>query len=227
MKYKVIGWTWYDNELIEEMDYSESATEAVIEDIRASGYLFSGMHHQDHPRCAPVLNNGKKLLFTQRSFGGVMAKAYGKTSRMSYAEYAFDWHFGIDDEESPYKFPSDERVFKGEADTSLVEENLSEQFEYEATKEDFDKALEKGELEFIYESPKYRFMDTGDTILIKCGGEEGLFEITSLARYKKFTEDEEIALIMGSPLNPEAEKNADRLFEEKPETITMRLKKID
>ncbi|MBQ7761469.1 MAG: hypothetical protein IJ400_05370 [Clostridia bacterium] len=226
MKYKVIGWTWYDNELIEEMDHSDSATEAVIEDIRANGYLFSGMHHQDYPRCAPVLNNGKMLTFTQRGFGGVMAKAYGKTSRMSYAEYAFDWHFGDEDSKTPYVFPKEERVFEGEVDKSLIETDLSESFEYEATKEEYENAVNNGTLEFIYKNEKYRFMDTGDTILVKCQGQECLFEITSLARYKKFTEDEQIELIMGSPLNPDAEKKADELYESKPETIEMKLKKI-
>lgn len=225
MKYKVIGWTWYDNEQIDTMDYSRSAEEAVIEDIRVNGYVFSGMHHQEDPRCVPVLNNGKMITFTQRGFGGVMAKAYGKASRMSYAEYAFDWYMGIDNEPSPYVFPSEERVFEGKVDGSLIEADLSEQFEYEATEGEFENALKNGELEFIYTDKKYRFMDTGDTILVKCGDKSQLFEITQFARYKKFTEDEEIELIMGSPLNPEAEKRADTLYEQKPETVEMKLKK--
>lgn len=224
MKYKVIGWTWYDNSKIKEMDYCNSAEEAVIDDIKANGYLFSGMHHQECPCGAPVLNNGKMLTFTQRSFGGVMASAHGKNSRMSYAEYAFDWYMGLDDEKSPYVFPSEERVFKGKVDKSLIEPDLSEEFEYEATKEEYENATKKGELEFVYKDTKYRFMDTGDTILVKCGDKSQLFEITSLARYKRFTEDEQIALIMGNPLDPEAEKKADRLYEKKPQTIEMKLK---
>ena len=225
MKYKVIGWTWYDNELIETMDYSRSAEEAVIEDIRANGYLFTGMHHQDDHRCAPVLNNGKMITFTQRGFGGVMASAYGKNSRMSYAEYAFDWYMGEDNKATPYVFPSEERVFEGKVDESLIESDISEQFEYESTENEYENATSKGELEFIYTDTKYRFMDTGDTILVKCGDKSQLFEIASLARYKKFTEDEQIELIMGNPLDSVAEEKANKLYEEKPETIEMKLKK--
>ena len=225
MKYRVIGWTWYDNEQIDTMDYSRSAEEAVIEDIRANGYVFTGMHHQEDFRCAPVLNNGKMLTFTQRGFGDVMAKAYGKTSRMSYAEYAFSWYMDEDEGKSPYVFPSEERVFGGEVDASLIEGDLSEQFEYESTEAEYENALKNGELEFIYTDTKYRFMDTGDTILVKCGDKSQLFEIAKLDRYKKFTEDEEIAMIMGSPLNPDSEKEADKIYNEKPETIEMKLKK--
>ena len=225
MKYKVIGWTEYENEEIEAMDYRISASEAVIDDIREHGYLFSGMHHQDCSRCAPVLNNGKKLLFGQRGFGGIMAKAHGKDSRMSYAEYAFTWHFTKDEKDSPYVLPEDERVFEGKVDKSLVEENLSECYEYEATRELFDKAISQGKIDFIYD-PVYRFMDIGDTIVLKCEGQEATFEISDLDRYKIFTEDEQVIFVMGSPLDPEAEKEADKLYAEKPETIIMELKQI-
>lgn len=42
MKYKVIGWNYYENEDIEDGDYSDAAYHAIIDDVRANGYCFSG-----------------------------------------------------------------------------------------------------------------------------------------------------------------------------------------
>ena len=95
MKYRVVGWADYSDPDIEDEDVSEAALQAIIEDIRANGYCFSGWDHQESFGCAPVLNDGKRRTFSQRGFGGVMAMAHGNLSRMGYSEYAF--HFGEDD----------------------------------------------------------------------------------------------------------------------------------
>jgi hypothetical protein len=62
VKYKVIGWTYYENEEFEPVYCSEAGMEAIIDDIREHGYEFSGCNHQGHDSGAPVLNDGKKIL---------------------------------------------------------------------------------------------------------------------------------------------------------------------
>ena len=65
MKYTVIGWTEYDNDRIETGENDDEAVEAIIADIRANGYCFSGWAHQELHCGAPVLSDQKKRLFSQ------------------------------------------------------------------------------------------------------------------------------------------------------------------
>lgn len=89
MEYSVIGWTEYDNELIETGENDDKAVDAVIADLRAHQYCFSGVSHQERFCGAPVLSDGKKRLFSQRDFGAMMAIAHGERAE-DYARYAFD-----------------------------------------------------------------------------------------------------------------------------------------
>ena len=92
MKYKVIGWTYYDdNEILysgNTIGFAER--NAIIDEIRKHRYLFSGWHHQESwEGVVPVLNDGKKRCYSQRGWGGVMAKTYylrGRELRLSLME---------------------------------------------------------------------------------------------------------------------------------------------
>ena len=88
MKLKVIGWTYYGTQL-PQGKLGWAARNAIIDDIKEHGYLFSGWAHQEGNFCAPVLNDGKIYRFSQRGWGGVMAEAHGYTGRMDYTLFAF------------------------------------------------------------------------------------------------------------------------------------------
>ena len=63
MKYKVIGWTYYDNSEILSSGNTIGFAErnAIIDEIRKHKYLFSGWQHQENwDGVVPILNDGKK-----------------------------------------------------------------------------------------------------------------------------------------------------------------------
>ena len=95
MKYKVIGWTYYENYEILDSNKTIGFAErnAIIDEIRKHKYLFSGWHHQESwDGVVPILNDGRKRCFSQRGWGGVMAEAYGEMGDFDYARYAFYDH---------------------------------------------------------------------------------------------------------------------------------------
>ncbi len=91
MKLKVVGWTNYDDMHFEEGKNSFASHEAIIRDIKAHGYDFTGWHHEEAENGAPVLNNGKIYRYSQRGWGAVMADAYGERDPHAYSLYAFSF----------------------------------------------------------------------------------------------------------------------------------------
>ncbi len=90
MKLRVIGWTNYDNMRFEEGRDTFASHEAIIDDMRAHGYDFSGWHHQEADYGMPVLNDGKVRRYSQRGWGGLMADVYDVNDEpYAYARYAF------------------------------------------------------------------------------------------------------------------------------------------
>ena len=57
-----LGWTHYDDESVPEKGGCLGFAErnAIIDDIRAHGYLFSGWDHQESWDCVPILNDGER-----------------------------------------------------------------------------------------------------------------------------------------------------------------------
>lgn len=80
-------WDDYDNYSLEEGKITEEVCDAVIKDIEKNSYLFTGEHHQEHSKCAPVMSDGKIRRFSRREFAYLMAKAHGETEKYSYANY--------------------------------------------------------------------------------------------------------------------------------------------
>ena len=92
MKYKVIGWTYYEDYNIPESSKTIGFSErnAIIDEIKKHKYLFSGYDHQESfDNCVPILNDGKKRIFSQRGWGGVMAEAYGYMNDYDYVNFTF------------------------------------------------------------------------------------------------------------------------------------------
>ena len=166
MKYKVIGWTSYDGSDIQKGEYSEAAENAIIDDIRAHGYLFSGYSHQELTGCAPVLNDGKKRLFTQRNWGNLMAKAWGDFNPMSYARYAFL----IEDEKTP---PTSAWI----APDDIPKKDIREKITLTVSEEVFKKAEQDGEY-LDYATDSLRYLETGDFLTLTAGEKKVTYKVT-------------------------------------------------
>ena len=140
MKYKVIGWTYYDNEeiLSQRGTIGFAERNAIIDEIRKHKYLFTGYDHQEGYNTVPILNDGRARLFSQRGFGGLMAEAYNKMGDYDYASFTF--YESID--ERYKKYPKDEFIL----DDKNYEYVENESFEINVSKELFELAKNKNHL---------------------------------------------------------------------------------
>ena len=173
MKYRVVGWTDYENDEVEASAGCIGFAErnAIIDDIRRNGYCFSGYDHQEMWNCAPVLNDGKKRLYSQRGWGGVMAEAYGHTGSYSYARFAFQ----LRSRDSHY--PSQEF----DHTHFLPEHDLSEHFDIEVATDIFELSQKRTPF-FLEDLDELRFIDSGDTLTLHCGPHSATFFIYDINR---------------------------------------------
>lgn len=81
IKYKVVGWTSYDDDSYgdfegeDKKDYLAGRL-AVVENIRENGYSFSGDVYQSPVGYVPVLNNGAAFHCSRREWAKIMAEAW-------------------------------------------------------------------------------------------------------------------------------------------------------
>jgi hypothetical protein len=181
MKYRVVGWTNYDDESVEESGNSIGFAErnAIIDDIKNNGYLFSGYDHQEMWDCAPVLNDGKKRCFSQRGWGGVMAEAHGYFGAYDYPLFTF----GVNEEYA--KRPKN--AFCAEGFTP--EEHLAEHFEIDVDEGIFALANRRNPF-FLPDLSELRFIDAGDTLTLHFGEKSAHFNnITDINRNRNTTRE--------------------------------------
>lgn len=175
MKYSIIGWTEYDDESFPTAQVSYAIKHAVIDDIKEHGYCFTGYHHQEFEKCAPVLNTGEKVLFSQRGFGDVMATAHGMDGLYDYSLFtyppdAFDKRFVL---------PTVEVQSSEIQDKKELVEMFSASLDMEAyARADIDRVLE------LTDSDEYRFIENGDVIRLVCGENDSEYYVTSVERKK-------------------------------------------
>ena len=212
MKYRVVGWVSYDDPDVGAKYASPAAIATIIDDIKRHGYCFSGHDHGAYPNCAPVLNDGKKRLFSERGFGALMAEAHGDLSRMGYSSFAFG-HFGEedgalmpDDDFSPYEF--------------VPEENLNEEISVEATAED-RAAADRGELT-LPDAEALRFLDAGDTLTLLLPEGRASYLVTAVKRRRDLDEDF-ILHLMHNCDPPEKQRRNEEIFEAAPFILIVRL----
>ena len=180
MKYKVIGWTSYDDEETEDSHGCIGFAErnAIIDDIRAHGYLFSGWDHQETWNCVPILNDGKKRCYSQRGWGGVMAEAHGMMGNYDYARFTF--FESLDREKCVYPKSSNyPRNFTPETD-------LNEHFTIEVETGLFDLAQIRNPF-FLEDLDALRYLDGGDTLTLVCGEKRATFCVTDIDRNRNST----------------------------------------
>ena len=79
MDLKVVGWTNYESPF-PSADVTEETMDEVVfcvaSEIRANGYMISGMDHQYTATGVPVFNDGTCLRASMRSWGMIMSVAY-------------------------------------------------------------------------------------------------------------------------------------------------------
>lgn len=190
MKYKVIGWTEWESD-VPSGEVTEAATQAIIDDIRENGYSFTGWDHQESMNCTPVLNDGKKRLYSQRGFGGLMAEAYDHHGSMDYSRYAFRWDISSNPEDDYTDgMPPLSRSFDPNA---FIPEDISEDYVIEVTKEQLDTA-ERERVLIIDDYPEIRFIDAGDRVTLKYQDISVQYEVKSVIKEKDFSFEDQVAL---------------------------------
>lgn len=214
MKLRVIGWTYYDDDL-QQGELGWAARNAIIDDIKKHGYMFSGWAHQECDCCAPVLNDGKIYCYSQRGWGGIMAEAHGYTGRMDYAKFAFAMDM---EEEIRPKDYFDEDTFEPEY-------HLNERFELEVSKDIFASAEHKLEIK-LDDLPELRYLDNGDTLALVSGENKAEFTVVDVDRTKDLTEDEqdEIWSAHYDLFNEERAKRAEETFANAKVVMIVKLK---
>ena len=207
MKLRVVGWVSSYAE-IERGEVSWAARNAIIDELRKHGYVFPGTVHGDSGT-VPVLNNGRKYLFSTRGWGDIMAEAQGHTGSMDYTMYdlpmsskalnlpdtdlnEFEFvspeemdeiiQFDEDDIESGYRdyVRSTAKVLKPETD-------LNERIELSVTREVLDRALNEGQITLPV-LPELRYIDTGDTLAAVCGDTMEEFTVVDVVRKRDLSE---------------------------------------
>ena len=168
MKYRVIGYTDYDWPDFADGENSDAAIEAIIEDIKKHGYCFSGYAHQEYDNCVPVLNDGLARRFSQRGWGGVMARANGFTGYMDYSSFAFS--FGYEEEKTP---PLSRYITPDE-----VEDIVSaDSFSVELSSGALAAALAKGMHFAVQNAGRANVPPLQATLLTRSNGPEGRFSL--------------------------------------------------
>ncbi|MBP3423127.1 MAG: hypothetical protein J6K86_05110 [Clostridia bacterium] len=200
MKHRIVGWTEYDDFMVETEEASYAATNVVIDEIKKKGYKFSGWAHQELSNGAPVFNDGKKRIFSARTFGGLMAAAHGYNGPMDYSLFAFQFA-DVKYEKTP---PSSE----GFTPYSFTPEtNLNEEFIVEVSEEVFAKTVETGAF-VCEEREELRYIDEGDTLTLRCGEKIYSKKVIDAWAEKDLTEDERMALYMHEEGAEEKWRNA-------------------
>lgn len=219
MKYRVVGWTEYDDTSVDEADCSEAAYQAILADIREHGYDFSGWDHQESINGAPVLNDGCKRLFSQRGFGGLMAEAHGNRSRMGYSIYAFRYN-----PEDVWVMPPIERSF----DFDFVpEEDLNETIT--ATVDDEALAAAATGKVTLPNLPELTYLDEGDTLVLTAPAGSASFLVKEITRERDFDIDFMTRLHYPSDEDVQSGeyRRLEKIFEDAPDVIRLKLAPIE
>lgn len=179
MKLRVIGWTYYGDDL-PQGKIGWAARNAIVDEIKKQGYLFSGASHQDCDYCVPVCNDGKIYRFSQRNWGDVMAEAHGCMCRMDYVKFAFSYSIDYDSEIRPKEqYDEDMLIPKGD---------LNERFEIEVSPNVFASAQHSHKIS-LDDLPTLRYLDVGDTLALICERKTVEYTVTDVVRTKDLTEE--------------------------------------
>ncbi len=136
---KIIRWDHYDYDAegVAQKAYRElddpnpqETYMNLCDEIRKHGYKFDGPYHQDGKMGTPVLEGDLYMLFSYRSWGGVMADAWSSVDKTSYSYmdfYMMD-HYSDEFKTPEYDLPGfvkPERPIIRKPVTHLIELSIS------------------------------------------------------------------------------------------------------
>lgn len=113
---KITGWTWCGNPQYEEINGTWAVGEhpvdrdvirpLIVDELRKRGYKFCGFYHQGGDYGTPIIDGKYTVLYSYRSWGGIMADAYEIQDEDGTAYCAWAW-MPPDGEESIFPNPTD------------------------------------------------------------------------------------------------------------------------
>lgn len=215
MKYRVIGWTEYDGGEIPSAEPTPAAVRAILADLREHRYLFTGYDHQESPLCAPVLNDGKKRLFSARHFAALMAEARGERGEMSYARYLQNRWPRLTHRS---RLPKEERRV---APGTPAEEGIAEEITLTVAPEVLT-AASGGRV--VLPEEGLTSLDAGDTLTLLSRETSASYPVLRVVRRRDLTEEEEIALMALSYTGDrKKQKEAERRYAAAPLVLDITL----
>ena len=163
MQYKVVGWTEYDASGIQDAPLTDAAARAIVEDIRAHGYYFSGFDHQERLLGAPVLNDGRRRAVSQRMFAALMAEAHGESDPYAYSRFLADT-------------PAESRKMPTERYDALTQFDppVRDVFPYSELVFPTDMRLR------VLYNERFQYLEQGDILRMEVGGETRDYTISGV-----------------------------------------------
>ena len=213
MKYKVIGWTYYEDYSYKCGDVSYAVQNAIIKEIIEKGYFFSGYDHQESLYCCPILNNGKRYLFSQRGWAGLMAESRGERGVYDYARYMF----GIKQKYCVY--PShgvdDEQIKK--------QKDLAQEYKLKVDKTLFSTASKERKITFD-DKKRFSLIESGDFITLICEDKTCRYKVIDVDRRRKV--DRKIILTALNSFDEKEKAEAQEKIEKAKDSLILKLRKI-
>jgi len=221
VKYRVVGWTYFDNTEIEGASCSEAAYQAIIKEIQDKGYEFTGHDHQNQDCCAPVLNDGKVRRFSEREWGGLMALAHGIYTYKGYLDYAFRWYIPSE-KEDPRIMPNwdTEEYWPDEFTPEEVE---NEVITVEVSRSVFYKARVKNIIT-LPDCDALRFIGRGDTLVLTLGNRSESYPVLGVSRGRRLTKKQVDELWRMSTLSPKRSKELEEIYEKAPFIVNVMIR---
>ena len=99
---KITGWTYIGDQRYQEINGTWNIADSpydrdvirplIINELRKRGYKFSGFYHQGGDYGAPIIDGKYTVLYSYRSWGGIMAEAYNIPDEdgMAYCDWAWN-----------------------------------------------------------------------------------------------------------------------------------------
>lgn len=183
MKYKVIGWTSFDDDALPNGEATFGAQNAILDEIRKKEFEFTGWDHQNSFAGVPVLNNGYKYCYTTRGWGALMAEAHGYTGYFDYSNYSFGSLY--DERKHP------DWVNEDDYDLDDIEkiEDIAETFTINISEETAKEIKETKRFKTTPTKSK-RYIDAHDKVLFKTPVEEFILTIKSAHKDSTLSDDD-------------------------------------
>lgn len=222
MKYKIVGWTDYDNEEFKEMvNFTHNAYLTLIREIREQGYTISGYDHQENG-WVPIFNTGEIIRMTQRGWGGIMADVIQFEQKNGY-EYSI---YGVGGAVMGY---NDESIYlKDDIDFPNIED-ICDTYKIVISEKTFNNYQDGETLFRFFINEELSSSDNHDHLLLTYKGHVIKTEIMCIYYYEKSKIDDQIEACRAYEEDKESkyiyivEPNRPYDFESKRKSMVLRI----